>query len=231
MVPIKTWLGKPYPLGATWKGNGVNFAIYSEHATGVDLCLFDDIDSPTETVRIRMTEHSDEVWHVFLPEVRPGQLYGYRVHGPYEPEKGHRFNSAKLLIDPYAKAIAGDINWSDEMFAYVMKEGNDLDQDYRDDGWGIPKCVVIDPSFDWGDDRPPETPLSQSVIYEMHVKGFSQLCPHLPEDVRGRYAAIGSPWAVDYLKKLGVTAVEFLPVHQFVDDKGLIDKGLTNYWG
>ena len=139
MVPIKTWPGKPYPLGATWKGNGVNFALYSEHATGVDLCLFDDLDSPAETVRIRMTEQSDEVWHVFLPEMRPGQLYGYRVHGPYEPEKGHRFNPAKLLIDPYAKAIAGGVNWSDEMFAYPLKGGDDLQCDYRDDGWGIPK--------------------------------------------------------------------------------------------
>ncbi len=127
MVPIKTWLGKPYPLGATWQGNGVNFALYSEHATGVDLCLFDDIDAPAETIRVRMTEQSDEVWHVFLPEVEPGQLYGYRVHGPYEPERGDRFNSAKLLIDPYAKAIAGAIDWSDEMFAYALGDGDDRD--------------------------------------------------------------------------------------------------------
>jgi isoamylase len=231
MVPIKTWLGKPYPLGATWLGNGTNFAIYSEHATGVDLCLFDDIDAPTETIRVRMTEQSDEVWHVFLPEVEPGQLYGYRVQGPYEPDKGHRFNAAKLLIDPYAKAIAGGINWADEMFAYTLSEGDDRVRDYRDDGWGIPKSVVIDTRFDWGGDAPPDTPLSRSIIYEMHVKGFSQLNQHIPEEMRGKYSAIGSPWAIDYLKKLGVTAVELLPVHQFVNDKTLLDKNLVNYWG
>ena len=231
MASLKTWPGKPYPLGATWQGNGVNFAIYSEHAAGVDLCLFDDIDAPAETVRVRMTEQSDEVWHVFLPEIRPGQLYGYRVHGPYEPDKGDRFNAAKLLIDPYAKAIAGAVDWSDEMFGYVLAKGDDSERDYRDDAWGIPKSVVVDPAFDWGDDRRPDTPLAQSVIYELHVKGFSQLCPRVPEESRGKYAAVGSPWAVEYLQNLGVTAVELLPVHQFVNDKGLIDKKLRNYWG
>jgi glycogen operon protein len=231
MVPIKTWLGKPYPLGATWLGNGTNFAIYSEHATGVDLCLFEDIDSPAETIRVRMTEQSDEVWHVFLPDVQPGQMYGYRVQGPYEPEQGHRFNAAKLLIDPYAKAIAGAVNWSDEMFAYKLAEGDDLVRDYRDDGWGIPKSVVVDTSFDWGNDRRPDTALSKSVIYEMHVKGFSQLCPHIPEEVRGKYAGVSDPWSIEYLKSLGVTAVELLPVHQFVNDKQLVDRGLANYWG
>ena len=231
MTPFKVWLGHPYPLGSTWKGNGVNFALYSENATGVDLCLFESLDSPAEQIRIRMTEQSDEVWHVFLPDIKPGQLYGYRVYGPYEPEKGHRFNSSKLVLDPYAKAIAGTINWSDEMFGYTLSTGDDHTRDYRDDAWGVPKSVVIDPAFDWGNDEKPGRALSESVIYEVHVKGFSQLCPHIPEEIRGSYAALGSSYAVDYFKKLGVTAIELLPVHQFVNDKTLIDKGLKNYWG
>ena len=232
MNPLKVWLGKPYPLGATWTGEGVNFAIYSEHATGVDLCLFDTADSAHEQIRIRMTEQTDEVWHVFLPEVKPGQLYGYRVYGPYEPEKGDRFNSAKLLIDPYAKAIAGSVNWSDEMYPYTI--GNpeeDLASDYRDDAWGVPKSVVIDPAFDWGHDAPPATPLHSSSIYEVHVRGFSRLCPHVPEEIRGTYKALGSEFAIEYFKKLGVSALELLPVHQCVDDKHLNDHGLHNYWG
>ncbi len=232
MNPIKVWLGHPYPLGATWKKNGVNFALFSENATGVDLCLFDDADAPTEQIRIRMTEQSDQVWHVFLPDIKPGQLYGYRVYGPYDPEKGHRFNASKLVIDPYAKAIAGGINWSDEMFGYTLgDEKEDFTRDYRDDAWGIPKSVVVDSAFDWEDDAPPGTPLSDSVIYEVHVKGFSQLCPEVPEKIRGTYEALGSTFAIDYFKKLGITAVELLPVHQFVNDKTLIDKGLSNYWG
>ena len=232
MTPLKVWLGEPYPLGATWRGNGVNFALYSENATGVDLCLFDSPDAPHEQIRIRMTEQTDQVWHVFLPEIRPGQLYGYRVYGPYEPAKGARFNSSKLLIDPYARAIAGQINWGDEMLGYDGRSPErDLSRDYRDDAWGMPKSVVVDPAFDWGHDAPPRTPLHESVIYELHVKGFTKLCEALPEEVRGTYAALGSPVALDYLKKLGVTAVELLPVHQHVDDKVLADKGLVNYWG
>src|SRR5438552_9769134 len=169
MTPVKIWLGYPYPLGATWLGNGVTFAIFSEMATSVDLCLFDNIDAAQENIRIRMTEHTDQVWHVFLPDVKPGQLYGYRVYGPYAPDRGMRFNASKLLIDPYAKAIAGGINWSDEMFGYVLGgPREDLERDYRDDAWGIPKSVVIDPAFNWGDDRPPQTPLHSSIIYEVH---------------------------------------------------------------
>jgi isoamylase len=232
MTPFKVWLGKPYPLGATWQGNGVNFALYSENATGVDLCLFDSADSPQEHIRIRMTEQSDQVWHVFLPDIQPGQLYGYRVYGPYDPEKGHRFNASKLLIDPYAKAIAGTINWSDDMFGYTIGDENeDLTRDYRDNAWGQPKSVVIDSHFNWENDKPPATPLSDSIIYEVHVKGFSKLCPHIPEEIRGTYQAIGSTFAIDYFHKLGITAVELLPVHQFVNDKTLVDKGLSNYWG
>ena len=231
MASFNVWLGYPYPLGSTWQGDGTNFALYSENATGVDLCLFDRVDSPTETVRIRMTEQSDEVWHVFLSDVKPGQLYGYRVDGRYEPEKGHRFNPGKLVLDPYAKAISGAIDWSEEMFGYQMKGGDDLIADPRDDAFGMPKSVVIDSDFDWGQDRRPATPLSESVIYEVHVKGFSKTCPDVPQEIRGTYAALGSPWAIDYFTNLGITAVELLPVHQFVNDKILVEKGLKNYWG
>ena len=232
MTSVKTWLGYPYPLGATWMGNGVNFALFSETATSVDLCLFDSIDARQENVRIPVTEHTDQVWHVFLPDVRPGQLYGFRVSGPYDPERGLRFNSSKLLVDPYAKAIAGEVNWSDEMFGYVVGgEDEDLTQDFRDDAWGVPKSVVIDNTFDWHGDKKLGVPLHNSVIYEVHVKGFTKLCPDVPEELRGTYAGLGSAAAIDYLKKLGVTAVELLPVQAHIDDKVLIDRGLTNYWG
>ena len=232
MTSVKTWLGFPYPLGSTWLGNGVNFALFSEAATSVDLCLFDNIDARQENVRIPVTEHTDQVWHVFLPDARPGQLYGFRVSGPYEPERGLRFNSSKLLLDPYAKAIAGEVNWADEMFGYIVGgKDEDLTQDFRDDAWGVPKSVVIDNAFDWQGDRKPGTPLHSSVIYEVHVKGFSKLWPEIPEELRGTYAGVGSAAAIDYLTKLGVTAVELLPVHAHIDDKVLIDRGLKNYWG
>lgn len=232
MTQVRRWLGYPYPLGATWLGNGVNFALFSELAASVDLCLFDKIDARQENIRIPMTEHTDQVWHAFLPDARPGQLYGYRVSGPYEPERGLRFNSSKLLLDPYAKAVAGHVNWSDEMFGYVVGDKReDLAQDFRDDAWGMPKAVVIDNAFDWSNDKRLGIPLAQSIIYEVHVKGFTKLCPDLPEPLRGTYAGLGSAAVIDYLKKLGVTAVELLPVHAHIDDKGLIDRGLTNYWG
>jgi isoamylase len=232
MTPVKTWLGYPYPLGATWLGNGVNFALFSETATSVDLCLFDNLDARQENVRIPVTEHTDQVWHVFLPDMRPGQLYGFRVSGPYDPERGLRFNSSKLLLDPYAKAIAGEVTWADEMFGYVVGGAEeDLTQDFRDDAWGVPKSVVIDNAFDWTGDKKLGIPLHSSVIYELHVKGFSNLWHDVSEELRGTYAALGSPQAIDYFKKLGVTALELLPVHAHVDDKALIDRGLTNYWG
>src|SRR2546430_577680 len=232
MTPIKTWLGYPYPLGATWLGNGVNFALFSEHATSVDLCLFDSMEAPEENVRIPVTEHTDQVWHIFLPEAQPGQIYGYRVSGPYEPEIGIRFNSSKLLLDPYAKAIAGRVEWGDEMFGYVVGgEKEDLTRDFRDDAWGMPKAVVIDNAFNWEDDRKLGRPLAESIIYEVHVKGFTKLCPGVPPELCGTYAALGSTWAIDYLKRLGVTAIELLPVHAHIDDKALVDRGLTNYWG
>src|SRR6266480_4782229 len=232
MTSLRTWLGYPYPLGATWMGNGVNFALFSEAATSVELCLFDSIEATEENIRIPVTEHTDQVWHVFLPDVRPGQLYGFRVSGPYDPERGLRFNSSKRLLDPYAKAIAGEVNWSDEMFGYVVGgEDEDLTQDFRDDAWGMPKSVVIDSTFDWQGDKNLGVPLHNSVIYEVHVKGFTKLCPDVPEELRGTYAGLGSAAALDYLKKLGVTAVELLPVQAHIDDKLLIDRGLSNYWG
>lgn len=231
-APLRVWLGQPYPLGATWMGNGVNFALYSEHATGVDLCLFDSPDSPHEEVRVRMTEQTDQVWHVFLPDVRPGQLYGYRVYGPYDPLRGHRFNSSKLLVDPYAKALSGKIQWGEEMLGYSTRAPMlDLARDYRDNAWGMPKSVVVDPAFDWGNDAPPRTPLHKSVIYEVHVKGFSKLCDALPPEIRGTYAALGSPFAIDYFRRLGITTLELLPVHEHVDDQFLVERGLSNYWG
>jgi glycogen operon protein len=232
MTPVKAWLGYPYPLGATWMGNGVNFALFSETATSVELCLFDNIEATEENIRIPVTEHTDQVWHVFLPDVRPGQLYGFRVSGPYDPERGLRFNSSKLLLDPYAKAVAGEVTWADEMFGYVVGgKDQDLTQDFRDDAWGVPKSVVIDSTFDWHGDKKLGVPLHNSMIYEVHVKGFTKLCPDVPEELRGTYAGLGSAAAIDYLKKLGVTAVELLPVQAHIDDKVLIDRGLTNYWG
>ncbi|MBI4527525.1 MAG: glycogen debranching protein GlgX, partial [Deltaproteobacteria bacterium] len=228
---MKVWPGKPYPQGATWDGAGVNFALFSENATGVELCLFDS-KGHRETKRIKLTEQTAQIWHIYLPEVRPGQLYGYRVYGAYEPLEGHRFNSAKLLLDPYAKAIGGKIYWSDALFGYTMGDPDgDLSRDDRDSAAGVPKCVVVDPAFSWGTDSPPRTPWHKTVIYELHVKGFTALHPQVPKELRGTYAGLTCPAVLDYLCSLGVTAVELMPVHQFVADKHLVDRGLTNYWG
>ncbi len=226
------WLGAPYPLGATWDGGGVNFALYSECATGVDLCLFEHPDDPRELHRIRLTERTDQVWHGYIPGLRPGQLYGYRVYGPYDPANGQRFNDSKLLIDPYARALAGQVRWGEEVFAYVphSKDG-DLERDYRDSAWNIPKAVVIDPGFDWELDAAPCAPLHQLVIYEVHVKGFSKQLPSLPEELRGTYAGLGSPEAIRYFKRLGVNALELLPIHQRADEWHLVERKLVNYWG
>jgi glycogen operon protein len=229
---MKVWPGNPYPLGATWDGSGVNFALFSENATGVELCLFDGENRTRETQRIRMTEQTDQVWHVYLPEARPGQLYGYRVHGPYSPAEGHRFNPAKLLLDPYAKSIAGPIRWSDALFGYTIGHPEaDLSLDERDSADGLPKCVVVDAAFSWGQDAPLRIPWHKTLIYEMHVKGFTARHPKVPKELRGTYAGLTHPAVVDYLKSLGITAVELIPVHQFVADKSLVDRGLTNYWG
>jgi isoamylase len=225
--------GKPYPLGATWDGNGVNFALFSDNATGVELCLFDSSEDRKEPEeRIRLTERTHQIWHCYLPDAKPGQLYGYRVHGPYEPEQGCRFNANKVLIDPYAKAISGTINWHDSLFGYELgHHAEDMSFSMSDSSPYVPKAVVVDSSFDWEDDQPPRTPYHQSVIYETHVKGFTQLHPDIPEDIRGTYAAIGHPASIKYLTTLGVTAIELMPVHHFVNDRHLTEKGLSNYWG
>jgi len=223
--------GKPYPQGATWDGTGVNFSLYSEGATGVELCLFEDVDSSDcEIIAIR--ESTGHVWHCYVPGIKLGQLYAYRVHGPYEPERGQRFNPAKLLIDPYARAVAGMLNWDAPVFGYKLGDPQqDLSRDDENDSWGVPKCVVTSSHFDWENDRPPLTFLHDSVIYEVHVKGFTAIHPEIPEELRGTYAGMAHPVAIDYLKKLGITAVELMPVHEFVDDKILLDRGLRNYWG
>jgi glycogen operon protein len=221
--------GRPYPLGATASTKGTNFAIFSEGATRVDVCLFDDKRNQTDCVTLR--ERTAFVWHGLVRDIKPGQLYGYRVHGPWEPEKGHRFNPAKLLVDPYAKAIAGDVDWKSPIFAHDVASGDDLRIDTQDSAAGVPRSVVVEGRFDWGDDCPPETPLSDSVIYEVHVKGFSIRNPLVPEKLRGTYAGLSHGTSIDYFKKLGITAVELLPVHHFIDEGNLVDKGLTDYWG
>ncbi|HLJ15139.1 MAG TPA: glycogen debranching protein GlgX [Bryobacteraceae bacterium] len=223
--------GKPYPQGATWDGGGVNFSIYSESASGVELCLFDDPKTPcTET--IRLTEQEGHVWHCYLPGIKLGQLYGFRVHGPYEPEKGLRFNPAKLLIDPYAKALAGQTDWNAPVFGYPLGDPEaDLKKDDRDDAAAVPKSVVTAPNFDWQHDHPPQIPLHDSIIYEVHVKGLTISHPGLPESIRGTYAGLAHPVIIEHFKKLGVTAIELMPVHAFIDDKQLLDRGLRNYWG
>jgi isoamylase len=223
--------GKPYPQGATWDGTGVNFSIYSEDATAVDLCLFDDPKSDTcRTIAIR--ESTGHVWHCYVPGIRLGQYYGYRIHGPYDPERGFRFNPAKLLIDPYAKALSGSVDWNAPVFGYELgKPEEDLQPDQRDDAAGVPKGVVTASGFDWENDRPPLTPLHDSVLYEVHVKGMTARHPQIPEEIRGTYAAFTHPAMLSYLKQIGITAVELMPVHAFLDDKILLDRGLRNYWG
>jgi glycogen operon protein len=228
-----TQTGKPYPLGATWDGGGVNFALFSEHAEAVELCLFDGDGNGGEETRVKLTEQTAFVWHAYLPEVRPGQLYGYRVYGPYEPKSGLRFNPNKLLLDPYTRAISGAIQWSDAMFGYPVGTGPDADlqMDTRDSASGMPKGVVIDSAFSWGDDRRPDRPWHDTVIYEAHVKGLTKLHPSLPQRLRGTYAALSDFRVIDYIQSLGITAIELLPVHHLVYDKALVDRGLVNYWG
>lgn len=224
--------GLPYPLGATWDGSGVNFALFSEYATAVELCLFDSPDAPREAVRVPLTTQTDLVWHIYIPHLRPGQLYGYRVHGPYEPAQGHRFNPHKLLIDPYARALDGDIRWHDAAFGYtILHPDEDCSYDERDSAPYVPRCVVIDPTFDWSGDERPDRPLHDSIIYEAHVKGLTMLHPEIPDEIRGTYSAVAHPAIISYLQELGVTAIELLPVHQFTNDRLLIEKGLSNYWG
>ncbi len=229
---MKLLPGKPYPLGASGDGQGVNFALFSENAAAVELCLFDRIEDEEESVRLSLPEVTAHVWHGYLPGIRPGQLYGYRVHGPYDPERGHRFNPAKLLIDPYARALAGQLDWRAPVFSYNLGSPNeDLELNDEDDAWGVPKGVVVDGGFDWEGDRAPRIPWQDSIIYEAHVKGFTMRHPDLPEELRGTYAGLASPVVVDYLRSLGITAVELLPVHAKLDDNLLLEKGLCNYWG
>lgn len=220
--------GLPYPLGAHWDGNGTNFALFSAHATKVEICLF---DGDKET-RIELPEYTDEIFHGYLPDVGPGQYYGYRVHGPYEPEKGHRFNPNKLLLDPYARAHAGTLTWDPAVFGYKMETGDDLTFDERDSAPFMPKCVVVDRDFDWtGEAGRQPVPWDRTIVYETHVKGFTKLNPNVPEKLRGTYAGFGSAASVDYLRDLGITSVELLPVHTFINDDYLLKKKLVNYWG
>jgi len=229
---MEVWPGRPYPLGAKWDGNGTNFSLFSQHAEGVELCLFDDSGNET---RVEVTARRALNWHCYLPGVGPGQRYGYRVRGRYDPAQGHRFNPAKLLIDPYAKAIEGIVDWKHDanVLPYVPNgaEDDDLEPDDEDDSGAIPKSVVIDDSFDWEGDRRLRIPFADTVIYETHVRGFTKTHPEVREDLRGTYAGLASEPALEYLQDLGITAVELLPIHHISDESFLADRGLSNYWG
>jgi isoamylase len=224
--------GAPSPLGATWDGLGVNFALFSASATKVELCLF-DADGRREVERIELPEYTDEVWHGYLPDARPGTVYGYRVHGPYEPMAGHRFNPNKLLLDPYGKAIVGKLKWHHALFGYrIGSRKEDLSFDSRDSAAYMPKSRVVDLAFTWGRGaQNPSVPWNRTIFYEAHVKGFTKRHPAVPEHLRGTYAGMAQPAIVDYLKSLGVTSVELLPIHAFVDDSYLVERRLVNYWG
>ena len=223
---MQVWPGQPYPLGATYDGSGTNFALFSEVAEQVELCLFDDNGGET---RVKLREVDAFVWHCYLPNVGPGQRYGFRVHGPYAPERGHRCNPSKLLLDPYAKAVDSGIDWDESLFPYRFDDPGQRNDD--DSAPHMTKSVVVSPYFDWASDRSPRTPYSDSVVYETHVRGFTMRHPGIPEELRGTYAGLAHPAAVEHLTSLGVTAVELLPVHQFVSDHHLVERGLTNYWG
>lgn len=230
-VITAVWPGRSYARGAHWDGEGVNFALFSQHAEKVELCLFDE-RGRYECQRIELRERTDDVWHCYLPEARPGLAYGYRVHGPYKPEDGHRFNPNKLLVDPYAKDLMGQLRWGDALYGYTIgSKRGDLSFDRRDSALLMPKSRVIEPAFTWGDDRPPAVPWQDTVIYELHVRGFTMTHPAVPPQLRGTYAGLCSAPVVDYLKRLGVTAVELLPVHSYVNDRNLAEKELQNYWG
>src|ERR1041384_7728825 len=229
---MRVWRGNPYPLGATGDGQGVNFALFSEQGTGVELCLFDSPDQTDQSQLIRVTERTDQVWHCYLPDARPGQLYGYRVHGPYEPEKGLRFNPAKVVLDAYSKTITGDMRWDDTPYGYrIGAPEEDLARDDRNSAAAMPKCVVIDPAFTWGDDRPPKVPWNRTVIYECHVKGMTQCHPDVPERLRGTYLGMCAEPILRHLQLLGVTTVELMPIHHHLTARHLVERGLENYWG
>ncbi|MFP3982160.1 MAG: glycogen debranching protein GlgX [Desulfurivibrionaceae bacterium] len=224
---MKIWPGQPYPLGATYDGSGTNFSIFSEIAEKVELCLFDEKRNET---RVEMPEVTGYCWHCYLPEIEPGQLYNYRVHGPWEPTDGHRCNPAKLLLDPYAKVIAGNVEWNEAVFPYSFKKGQEV-INKEDSAPYVPLSVVSQPFFNWDGDRKLQIPWHQTTIYETHVKGFTAVHPDIPEELRGTYAGLAHPASIEYLKELGITAVELMPVHQFIHDKNLVDRGLRNYWG
>ena len=229
-MDLTIYPGSSYPLGATWDGQGVNFALYAENAEAVELCLFNTADDETEFARIPVTDRTHHVWHAYLPQLKPGQLYGYRVHGPYEPSGGHRFNPHNLLNDPYAKAISGTIQWHDSLFGYEMGK-DDVSFSSVDSAPYVPKSVVIDQAFDWEGDQLLKIPYHKTIIYEAHVKGLTHLHPDVPENIRGTYTAIAHPSIIGHLKSLGITAIELMPVHHFVNDRFLAEKGLSNYWG
>ncbi len=227
----KVWPGRSYPLGAAWDGKGVNFAIFSAHAEKIELCLF-DASGTREEARIILPEYTDEVWHVYLPDARPNQLYGYRVYGPYDPANGHRFNPNKLLLDPYARSLSGRLRWSDPLFGYrIGSLREDLSFDRRDDARLMPKCRVVEPAFTWGEDRRPQMPWEETIVFELHVRGATMSHPGVDPAHRGSFAGLASPAMIDYLVELGITAVELLPVHASVDDRHLVERGLANYWG
>ncbi|HET6725031.1 MAG TPA: glycogen debranching protein GlgX [Gammaproteobacteria bacterium] len=223
--------GNPYPLGATWDGRGVNFALFSAHAEKVELCLFDNTRS-RERERVALPECTDQVWHGYLPDARPGTLYGYRVYGPYDPEHGHRFNANKLLLDPYARLLRGRLKWRDAHFGYrIGSPREDLSFDRRDNARDMPKCQVVDPAFSWGIDPHPSRSWSETVIYETHLRGFTMRHPAVPREIRGTAAGLSSRPVIDYLKSLGITSVELLPVQAFLNDRHLVERSLVNYWG
>ncbi|HEX9159406.1 MAG TPA: glycogen debranching protein GlgX [Rhizomicrobium sp.] len=231
LLPARLDAGLPYPFGANWDGMGVNFAVFSAHATGMQLCLFDDAGR-REVARLDMPEKSVDVWHGYLPRAKPGLVYGFRAHGPYEPQNGLRFNPHKLLLDPYAKNLVGALKWTDAVFGYRINSPRaDLSFDRRDSAPAMVKAAVTEDGFQWGDDRRPNTSWSDTVIYETHVRGMTKLLQHVPEPERGTFAGLTHPFVIDHLKRLGVTAVEFLPVHAFLQDRPLLEKKLANYWG
>ena len=231
-MPVKSIEeGLPYPLGAHWDGKGTNFALFSANATKVEVCLFDE-SGERELSRIDLPEYTDQIFHGYLPDVGPGTFYGYRVHGPYEPKAGHRFNPNKLLLDPYARAHAGSLKWDPAVFGYQMETGDDLTFDERDSAPFMPKCVIVDPGFDWvGEAGRQMVPWDQTIVYEVHVKGFTKQHPGVPKGLQGTYAGFGSAPMVEYLAALGVTSIELLPVHTFINDSNLLEKKLVNYWG
>ncbi len=232
MTNVHLRAGEPTPLGATWDGRGVNFAIFSRHATRIELCLFASADAQREAVSIPLTSRTEDTWHVYVEGLGPGQLYGYRLHGPYAPSDGHRFNDNKLLLDPYARAIGRPLRWSDSLFGYALGDPQqDVSYDATDSAASAPLAAVVDSRFHWGTDRPPRIPWERTVIYEGHVRGMTKQHPAIPPRVRGTYLGLASRAMIQHLHRMGITAVELLPVQYFLDDRHLVDRDLRNYWG